>query len=263
MVHLDVSDVAREMDVKMLTVSYKIKGLALNELWFASKLSLNKISLLGFYCYRDTLVKKNPLKTLKREIKYTLVNDLSLEKDTIFSAFKSNVRNEIRKCEKIKTFTYDSSYQNKELFLEFYSRFAKAKNLAPIEERAINKYGQNLFYLSGSLNNSLTNMQVYLIDEESKIVRLLHSISTLYEEDEKHRRAEIGWINRYLHWQTILHFKALNFTVFDWGGYTNDPNSGLAGIDKFKASFGGKKVELYNYYTLPYYFIKRLQEKLL
>jgi hypothetical protein len=261
-VHLDVSDVAREMDVRMLTVSYKIKGLALNELWFASKLSLSKISLLGFYCYRDTLVK-NPLKSLKKEVKYTLVNDLSLEKDAIFSAFKSNVRNEIRKCEKIETFSYESNHTNKEVFLEFYSRFAEAKKLVSIEERAINKYGQNLFYVSASLNDSLTNMQVYLIDKESEIVRLLHSISTLYEEKDKHRRAEIGWVNRYLHWQTILHFKALNFKTFDWGGYTNDPHSGLAGIDKFKASFGGKKVELYNYYTLPYYCIKRLQEKFL
>jgi len=250
------------MDVKMLTISYKIKGLALNELWFASKLSLSKKKLLGFYCYRDTLVKY-PLKALKKEVKYTLVNDLTIEEDTIFSSFKSNVRNEIRKCEKIEAFKYSSNYESKKIFLEFYRRFAEAKSLASIEERAINKYGKNLFYVSAHLDNSLTNMQVYLVDKESKIVRLLHSISTLYDENNKHKRAQIGWINRYLHWQTILHFKSLNFKTFDWGGYTNNPNSGLAGIDKFKASFGGKKVELYNYYTLPYYLIKQIQEKIL
>ena len=246
----------------MLKVSYKIKGLALNELWFSPRVPINQSSRFALYCYRDTAVNKN-FTGLKKEKKHTLINDLLIEEDEIFSAFKSNVRNEIRKCEKIENFTYDFNSESKELFLAFYFDFAKAKNLASLEKRSLEKYGENLFYVSGYLEDTLTNMQVYIMDKESGVVRLLHSISTLYAEEDKHKKAQIGWINRYLHWQTILRFKGLAFKVFDWGGYTNNPNSALAGIDKFKASFGGKKITLYNYYTMPYYLIKSIQERVL
>jgi lipid II:glycine glycyltransferase (peptidoglycan interpeptide bridge formation enzyme) len=249
------------MDESMLKVSYRVKGLALNELWFASKVPVNKLSLFAFYCYRDSAVKSAFF--LKKEIKHTLINDLRLEENELFSDFKSNVRNEIRKCEKIEDFTYNFNSSNKELFFAFYTNFAKAKNLATLEKRSLEKYGENLFYISAYLEGQLTNMQVYVMDKESGTVRLLHSISTLYAEDDKHKKAQIGWINRYLHWQMMLRFKALAFKTFDWGGYTNNPNSALAGIDKFKASFGGKKIELYNYYTLPYYVVKLIQGRLL
>ncbi|SFV71524.1 hypothetical protein MNB_SV-13-2160 [hydrothermal vent metagenome] len=250
------------MDGEMLKLSYKIKGVRLNECWFSSKEALDKASLFGLYCYRDTYVDTESI-ALKKEKKYTLINDLSEDKDKIFSRFKPNVRNQIRKFDKIKEFTCTSNYESKALFLEFYSHFAKAKNLPKVEEKSIDKYDNNLFYICGYLEGILTNMQVYLIDKDSETIRLLHSISTLYEEADKHRHAKIGWINRYLHWHTMFHFKSEGFKTFDWGGYTNDPHSPLAGIDKFKAAFGGEKVVLYNYYTLGYFMLKVIQEKVL
>jgi lipid II:glycine glycyltransferase (peptidoglycan interpeptide bridge formation enzyme) len=250
------------VDVEMLRVSYKIKGLTLNEFWFSSEISVDTSSLFAFSCYRDTSVDIES-SGLKKEKKYTLLNDLTEEKDKIFSRFKPNVRNQIRKFDKIEEFTCTSNYESKALFLEFYSHFAEAKHLPKVEENSIDKYNKNLFYICGYLEGILTNMQVYLIDKESHTVRLLHSISTLYEEEDKHRHAKIGWINRYLHWHTMLHFKEEGFQTFDWGGYTNDANSPLAGIDKFKAAFGGEKVVLYNYYTLGYYALKVIQEKVL
>jgi len=246
----------------MLEISYKIKGLHLNEPWFASKVPLDEASSMKLYCYRDSTVDAEVF-GLKKEKKYTLINDLTQSEEQIFASFKSNVRNEIRKHEKIENFLYISDYKSKEVFLDFYKKFAEAKGLPYIQGRSIDKYGNNLFYVQGSLDGILTNMQVYLIDRESGIIRLLHSISTLYENHDKSKQAKIGWINRYLHWYTMLHFKAKSFKTFDWGGYTNDPNSPLAGIDKFKASFGGQKVKLYNYYSLPYYAMKLLQEKVI
>jgi len=247
---------------KMLTISYKLKGLSFNELWFSSKIPLSTTSLLGLYCYRDVRIETDRLGLIK-ETKYTLINNLTLDKEKLFSQFKSNVRNEIRKSEKIENFKSSSDYTSQEQFLEFYTRFANAKSLPLIEERAIDKYGDNLFYLSGYINEQLTNMQVYLVDKEGGMVRLLHSISMLYAEDSSTIRAKIGWINRYLHWKAMLHFKALSFTTFDWGGYNNGVDAGLAGIDKFKASFGGEKIKLFNYYSYPYFLLKLLHEKFL
>ena len=246
----------------MLKISYKIKGLQLNEPWFAPKIPIDGASNFELYCYRDTTIDTE-IFGLKKEEKYTLITDLTQSEEALFSSFKSNVRNEIRKHKSIKNFHYLVDYKSKALFLDFYKKFAEAKGLPPIESRSIDKYGENLFYIQGSLEGILTNMQVYLVDRESGTVRLLHSISTLYENHDKTKQAKIGWINRYLHWYSMIHFKAKSFKTFDWGGYTNNPNSPLAGIDKFKASFGGQKIKLYNYYTLPYYAIKLLQEKVI
>jgi len=246
----------------MLKVSYKMKGLPLNELWFASEITISTAMMTALYCYRHTDVDRE-IVGLKKEKRYTLINDLTEDKEKIFATFESNVRNQIRKSEKIEEFTFSSDYESKELFLEAYKDFAKAKNLPIISKKSIDKYAENIFYVKGYLEGSLTNIQVYLLDKESGILRLQHSISTLYKEQDKKRKGRIGWINRYLHWKTMLDFKALGFKTFDWGGYTNDPNSPLAGIDTFKASYGGKKVVRYNYYTLPYYALKVIQEKVL
>jgi len=244
----------------MLKISYKIKGLRLNECWFSSKEDIDKASLSSFYCYRNSYIDSKSI-ALKKEKKYTLINDLTQEKDKIFSGFKPNVRNQIRKFDKLQELSCSSNYDSKELFLEFYSLFAKAKKLPKIEENSINKYGKNLFYICGYLDGTLTNMQVYIVDKNSGTVRLLHSISTLYEKENKHLHSKIAWINCYLHWHSMMYFKAKDFKAFDWGGYTNDVNSPLAGIDKFKAGFGGEKVLVYDYYTLGYHMLKVIQNK--
>ena len=246
----------------MLEISYNIKGLHFNEPWFASRVTIHSVSPLKLYCYRDSRVDTN-LFGLKKEKKYTLIHDLTQDRDRLFATFKPNVRNEIRKHNRIDNFLYHSGFQSKRLFLNFYAKFAEAKGLDSISERSINKYGDNLFYVQGSLNGHLTNMQVYIVDRDDGVIRLLHSISTLYENHEKEIENKIGWINRYLHWYTMLYFKERGFKTFDWGGYSNDPNSPLVGIDRFKASFGGEKIELYDYYTLPYYAMKIIQERIL
>ena len=104
----------------MLKFSYKVKGLILNESWFSSKIPIDTSSLLELSCYRDTSVDIES-KALKKEKKYTLINNLTEEKDSLFSKFKSNIRNEIRKIDKIEEFSSHSDYESKALFLEFYS----------------------------------------------------------------------------------------------------------------------------------------------
>lgn len=246
----------------MLSIIYKIKGLTFREMWFSSEVPLENMSTLGLNCYRDSRIDVNNTGLIKEE-KYTLIHDLRMEKDEIFSQFKSNVRNEIRKSKKIEGFRYHFDHSSKEQFLQFYTQFANAKNLAVISKRSIDKYGENLFYISGYLDGVLTNMQVYIVDKESGVVRLLHSISRLFAVEDAAIRAKIGWINRCFHWQTMIHFKTLSFHTFDWGGYNNGVDAGLAGIDKFKASFGGSKMKLFDYYTYPYFVVKKIQERLL
>lgn len=246
----------------MLNITYKIKGLTFHEIWFASKAPFTIKSLLGLYCYRDTLVQSNHI-GVKKEEKYTLIHDLSMDEDDIFKTFQASLRTKIRKCDRIEGFRYEMNYSSKKLFLEFHSDFAHAKSLPHISDRSMDKYGNNLFYLVGYLDGTLTNMQVYLFDKNTGVVRLLHSISSLHHESSSSVRGKIGWINRFFHWQTMKHFKRLSFRVFDWGGFNNGANADLIGIDEFKATFGGEKVKLFDYYSYPYFLVKKIQEMLL
>jgi len=104
-------------------------------------------------------------------------------------------------------------------------------------------------------------VQVYIKDDENKIARLLFSVSTIYGLDDKTKRNKIGWINKALHWKSILYFKEKGYKEYDWGGYSNNPNNKeLAGIDKFKKAFGGEIIQVYDYYSIGFYILNQLKE---
>jgi len=67
-----------------------------------------------------------------------------LKKEDIFKKFTSNLRNEIRKVEKINNLKISYNI-DKEVFIDFYNEFAKHKNLSLLTKQRINKYQDNLF----------------------------------------------------------------------------------------------------------------------
>lgn len=240
----------------------KIKNITIYEKWFTQEENDLNINSWNFVVYRDARVNLKSWK-YKQDIKYTLINDLSKEESEIFSSFTSNTRNEIRKVEKIEDFSYSYNSITMTEFIEFYNLFASSKGLNLLSERRIKKYSDNLLYLSAYLDDDLTNVQVYIVDKENKIVRLLYSVSTIHNLEDKQRRKNIGFINKFLHWQAMSYLKKNNFYVFDWGGYSNDPNNKvLVGIDKFKKSFGGEIVEIYDYYSIPFFILNRIKNKI-
>ena len=57
------------------------------------------------------------------------------------------------------------------------------------------------------------------------------------------------------------YFKDNNYEIFDWGGYGNDENNkALAGIDKFKKSFGGEITSRYDYLSIPFFILTKIKE---
>ena len=51
--------------------------------------------------------------------------------------------------------------------------------------------------------------------------------------------------------------------MMDFGGYAeNTDNKSLQGINEFKLSFGGHKVECENYQSLPYFLLNKIATKL-
>ena len=243
-----------------MKIKNKISFLEIEEIWFANENDFNINCMFSLKVYRDA--RKNIKKLFCfQEKKYTLYTNLNENSDYIFKLFTSNLRNEIRKVDKLDNCLVELNSIEKNEFIEFYNIFADSKNLPLLTNRRLEKYGDNLFYISAKLDDELTNIQVYVTDYENKIIRLLYSVSTIHGLDDKTTRNRIGWINKVLHWNAMVYFKDKGFEIFDWGGYGNDENNQeLAGIDKFKKSFGGEVIEVYDYYSLPVFILKKLKE---
>ncbi len=240
-----------------MLIKYKLKALTFYEDWFSLKpCSMYKI----FIVYRGSKINKKTFYIKKK--KWTLVSDLTLDEDEIKQQFTSTFRNQINKVKKNLDIKIIFDGININEFLEFYNRqFAKAKNLAYLKKYQLEKFNNKIFFISGYFEDKLTNMQAYIYDENQKKVRLLHSASIIHVIEDNKKRNIVGWINKALHFETMKCFKKLEYKEFDWGGYGNDEsNKATSGIDKFKDSFGGKKIKLYDYYSISFYILSKIKE---
>ena len=193
-----------------MKIKNKISFLEIDEIWFANENDFNMNCLFSLKVYRNT--RKNIKKLFCfQEKKYTLYTNLNEKNDDIFKLFTSNLRNEIRKVNKLDNYLVEFNSIEKKEFIDFYNIFADSKNLPLLTNRRLEKYGDNLFYISAKLDDELTNVQVYIVDKENNIVRLLYSVSTIHGLDDKIKRNRIGWINKSLHWQSITYFQEKGF----------------------------------------------------
>ena len=57
----------------------------------------------------------------------------------------------------------------------------------------------------------------------------------------------------------IIRFKEEGYKTFDFGGYVVDTiDKGLLWINNYKLQFGGKIVACKDYYSVPYWLLKKL-----
>jgi hypothetical protein len=243
-----------------MIVKHKLKNLiSIVERWFDTD-NDNDMSQYKckFFCQRGSGRKFNNNFFIE-EKKYTLINDLTIEYDDIFNNFAKNTKYEIRRILKENP-SYEVNNISIDSFIEYYNIFAKSKNLDLMNKVRISKYpADNLKFLSAYLNDELLVIQVYLTDSKN-IARLLYSVSHMHICDDKKKRNNIGYLNRYLHGEAMQYFQVLGYLKYDWGGYGNDEsNYELAGIDKFKKSFGGELSAIYDYYSIPYFILLKIK----
>ncbi|MES2203902.1 MAG: hypothetical protein V4496_01650 [Pseudomonadota bacterium] len=198
---------------------------------------------------------------------YTLHINLSLSAEKIFSNFKKDTRNEIRRAEKDGllhrnwSLQTDSSdfYSALEGFTTFYTIFAQQKGLSSLDRPLLEAYAD-----SGCINISQTSTadgtvltwHVYI--REKQITRLLYSASHFRDQSSSTFRSLIGRANRFHHWQDILWLKASSTLVYDFGGYyegTEDKEK--LRINRFKEEFGGVRVACFNGFQ-PLTFLGRI-----
>jgi lipid II:glycine glycyltransferase (peptidoglycan interpeptide bridge formation enzyme) len=180
---------------------------------------------------------------------YTLIINLSLDEEIIFSKFEKGTQYKINRA-KNRDGMYIETLNakiDKELFYDFYNNFAHTKKLSSLLIPEIDSLiDNNVFAIRATLYNSKMIVFHTYITSNNR-ARLVHSASLFREIEDTSYTNIIGRANRLLHWDDILYFKHRGYKVYDFGGISMDQSDvEKQNINKFKKSFGGTLVKEYN-----------------
>ncbi|HYK77840.1 MAG TPA: hypothetical protein VEV16_12755 [Daejeonella sp.] len=223
----------------MVTVKYHVLPFLYRQtVWFSSA----KPGILNcFNTYYKHCQYKKDVFGYKRRPFFTKLIDLSREQSQILQGFDKNTIYEVKRADKDGVQTCTES--KVEAFISFYNSFAQTKNL-PLLTSRIKNYRSNLIITKAVYEGKDVVMHSYVLDEQLKRVRLVHSASVFRNEADASKRAVIGRANRFLHYQDILYFKEKGYHFYDLGGYAyQTQNQELEHINRFKDGFGGELKE--------------------
>jgi lipid II:glycine glycyltransferase (peptidoglycan interpeptide bridge formation enzyme) len=224
-----------------------------HEKFFASKVSLKDFFLLVKY----KCLKKNLSSCLFiKEKRLTLLTNLTIEPDVIFSRFTSTVRNEIRKS--IKDGVTCCRFYDVEEYLSFFNDFVKEKHINTDNKQRVLSYDAEHFYMFAAFkDNQMLAIHSVLVDKDSASAMLLTSANVRFI-DASERKIK-GNVNKQLHFFELKYLKSMGIEMYDWGGIGTPKdiaeNPGISGINEFKMAFGGDITEQFVYVSPLYWLL--------
>ncbi len=190
----------------------------------------------------------------------SMLTELNVEPDDIMAAFSKDCRYKIRRADTkdgLITEWFSDPQPGLAEFIAFFDAFARQKSHEPCDRQwlgAASAAGQ-LMLTRATRDGETLVWHAYLI--AGNRAWLQYSASCFRDKDNDYR-ALVGRANRWLHWKSILHCKALGMTCYDWGGlFPDETEPEHAGINGFKRSFGGHIARTFNC-TVPVTFKGRL-----
>lgn len=209
------------------------------DLWFSENPSFRILS-----SYIQSPIKKD-IPFMKRTSFHTIHIDLGKSEEELLSEMDKGTSYEIRRAER-EGIICDTK-GDIDLFINFFNEFAKEKGIEGTSKGYVN-FDVPMIITRAFTGDDLLVMHAYIEDERRVRLNMSASRRIRNGEDFKKTRALIGYANRHLHFQDILHFKKSGKKFYDFGGYAKDTDDkSLEGINKFKLGFGGEIVEEYNY----------------
>ena len=237
----------------MIIIKRNFKGLQFSQKWFFTEVNFLDCLKITIYKQLDFNIKSSFL-FIKKNF-YTLHSDLSLNENEMLKKFSATIRNEINRSEREECIF--NPLDSKENFISVYNDFAAQRGIAGVTMNKLTEINTNLVITSCLINGIITSVHSYLIDPDSKRVRLLHSGTQRFSDVLD--RNMIARSNKYLHFKDMLKFKEEGFEIYDWGGIAYETeDKGLQGINKFKESFGGKLVKEKELLSILYFLILKI-----
>lgn len=237
----------------MITIKKKQLLFTLTENWFGYKFKWSDLFLP--VCYRGLRESDQQYYFGVKKHTNTVVLSLDEPVDTIYANFSTSLIRDIKKAKAEGVECILSG--DMKTFVEFYNEFAKNKKLDLLDPKRINEYAVKEWKCSNAvINGQILAVHSYLEDKESGIVRLMQSGSLRF--DNNYNPSRVAEANKLLHYHDILYFKNRGLKYYDFGGW-ND----LPGLLKFKQSFGGKPINIFNFFTYAYEIKEKVKETIL
>jgi len=226
----------------------KIKFLSLERVWFANTEVKSDADMIRY------MRRKYPLQgfSVVNEIAETVFSDIQVETETLLSKCTKTVKYEVNKCAKesvaIHFYNAKDLLHSPEITNEFelaYIDFAKDLEdksvLAAYSRHKIeNMIDSDCILISKAEKESIAIYHVYAWGNDAAC--LLYSVSNFRNDSSLRNLA--GRMNKLLHIRDIEWFRQNGVRIYDWGNISSSTNPN--GIDKFKLSFGGEIVTVYN-----------------
>lgn len=188
----------------------------------------------------------------------TILIDLSLSEAELLKACRSNTRYEIQRAMREGAqFAVNCDHQR---FLSFYTDAARNRPLPATSDGYLRSLGDNACITEGLVGGQLIVTHLYVVDRSSARARLIRSAS-MFRELHRDGQSKIGRVNRFLHYQDMLHFKDEGLRWYDLGGYYPpevETTEDMKRISEFKSGFGGERVQEANYLSIAQYVYRRL-----
>jgi lipid II:glycine glycyltransferase (peptidoglycan interpeptide bridge formation enzyme) len=179
----------------------------------------------------------------------SLFSDLSLDEQAILDQFGKDCRYKIRRADtkdRLRTEFFVDPEPRLDEFCVFYDAFAQQKSFLPADQQwlAAACEAHQLALSSASQDGESLVWHAYLISGKTT---WLQYTGSCFRNKANDYRALIGRANRWLHWQDMLRFKAMEIERYDWGGLFEDESvPERAGINNFKKDFSGQPVRTYD-----------------
>ena len=182
----------------------------------------------------------------------TIFSDLTKTTQEIISASSKTVRYEVNKCAKesisVSFYTADDIKRNKSIidefekaYIDFATELGNDDVLKAYKRSKINHYVDcNCIMLSKAHKDDVVVYHLYCYGGNECVLN--YSVSNFRADSAKRNLA--GMMNKFLHIKDIDWFRDKGVSTYDWGNISSSINPN--GIDKFKMSFGGEIVTVYN-----------------
>jgi lipid II:glycine glycyltransferase (peptidoglycan interpeptide bridge formation enzyme) len=172
--------------------------------------------------------------------KTTALISLTGSEDDIFKKFNDTTRNEIRKSERTEGLKIISDDKNFDGAYSLYSDFEYSRGEAPFSKKAL----KECIVFSAYYNNEIVSG--IFVDLGKPYLRVRYIFSKRLDIDDKEAYKIVSNSTRRLIWEICLWGKKNGFVSLDMASVNfKDPE--VAGITKFKMSFGGDVVNEYTY----------------
>lgn len=235
--------------MKALTIQRKKYSVNIQEVYFA----LDAVKKANCDLKIDFCVADQGINTT---IALTSIIDLTQDAGKILANFRVSHRRGVQACLDNKDLQYKfikhPSSKDIQVFCKAYDLFAKEKNLEACNETKLRFFaGQEALILTQvACANTGELLCLHALICNGERARLLHAVSNFRSfADDSTKRNQMSKIHRALYWFEMVHFKRLDYKIYDLGGLGAQTDSELENINHFKRGFGGIECKEYINFT--------------